>query len=308
MSALDALISSSEGLSSAPADAVAMTPAVKAPSGKSPAGGSNLAIAGKRVSLFRAPDVTSFVDMCFGFVGQGIKFCLNTECETTSHTQDKFVVQPGALYIRHGGNKAFCSPCLLAGRVTDEQEEVMIANTKTAEEWRTIFALVDAQGSGHPMDPAGVVKRLEFYDQAMATRTPYKKRGDDASSSFFEGFSPLEQPSPTSANQSEFMWEETGELPASFVQRFKKLEGAIVALSTTVPTAIGAIGGRLGHQEDLALNTNTRLIATEGEVGEWVHSAGGRDQPAPTLWGALQGAYLESKRLRSLIGQLVQGN
>jgi hypothetical protein len=63
MSALDALISSSEGLSSAPADAVAMTPAVKAPSGKSPAGGSNLAIAGKRVSLFRAPDVTSFADV-----------------------------------------------------------------------------------------------------------------------------------------------------------------------------------------------------------------------------------------------------
>eukprot|EP00978_Attheya_sp_CCMP212_P010884 scaffold26488_cov57-Attheya_sp.AAC.3 len=145
------------------------------------------------------------------------------------------------------------------------------------------------------MDPAGVVKRLEFYDQAMATRTPYKKRGDDASTSFFEGFSPLEQPSPTSANRSEFMWEESGELPAS-------LEAATVALSTTVPTAaIGAIGGRLGHQDDLALNTNTRLIATEGEVEEWVQSAGGSEQPAPTLWGALQGAYLVK------IAQLVQG-
>eukprot|EP00978_Attheya_sp_CCMP212_P004220 scaffold9223_cov46-Attheya_sp.AAC.1 len=104
------------------------------------------------------------------------------------------------------------------------------------------------------------------------------------------------------------MWEESGELPASFVQRFKKLEAATVALSTMVPTAIGAIGGRLGHQEDLALNTNTRLIATEGEVGEWVHSAGGSEQPAPTLWGALQGAYLESNRLRSLIAKLVQGS
>eukprot|EP00978_Attheya_sp_CCMP212_P019797 scaffold55847_cov79-Attheya_sp.AAC.1 len=92
------------------------------------------------------------------------------------------------------------------------------------------------------------------------------------------------------------MWEESGELPASFVQRFKKLEAATVALSSTVPTVIGAIGGRLGHQEDLALNTNTRLIATEGS-----------EQPAPTLWGALQGAYLESERLRSLIAQLVQG-
>eukprot|EP00978_Attheya_sp_CCMP212_P010883 scaffold26488_cov57-Attheya_sp.AAC.2 len=88
MSALDDLISSSEGLSIAPAEAVAMTP---------------------------ASHVTTFVDMCFGFVGQGIKFCLNTACETTSHTQDKFVVQPGALYIRHGGNKAFCSPCLSPG-------------------------------------------------------------------------------------------------------------------------------------------------------------------------------------------------
>eukprot|EP00978_Attheya_sp_CCMP212_P004221 scaffold9223_cov46-Attheya_sp.AAC.2 len=174
MSALDNLISSSEGLSITPAEAVALTPAVKAPSGKSPAGGSNLAIAGKRVSLFRAPDVTSFADMCFGFAGQGIKFCLNMACETTSHTQDKFVVQPGTLYIRYGGNKAFCSPCLTAGRVTDEQEEIMIADTKIAEEWCTIFALVDAQWSGHHMDPAGVVKRLEFYDQAMATRTPYK--------------------------------------------------------------------------------------------------------------------------------------
>eukprot|EP00978_Attheya_sp_CCMP212_P025711 scaffold83212_cov59-Attheya_sp.AAC.6 len=74
-----------------------------------------------------------------------------------------------------------------------------------------------------------------------------------------------------------------------------------------VPTAIGAIGGRLGNQEDLALNTNTRLIATEGEVGEWALSAGGSNQPAPTLWGALQGAYLESKWLWSQIAQFVQG-
>ena len=72
MSALDSLISSSAGLSLASADAVALTPAVKAPSGKSPAGGSNLAIAGKQVSLFRAPgDAVSFEGMCFGFVGQG---------------------------------------------------------------------------------------------------------------------------------------------------------------------------------------------------------------------------------------------
>eukprot|EP00978_Attheya_sp_CCMP212_P025255 scaffold80902_cov54-Attheya_sp.AAC.1 len=104
------------------------------------------------------------------------------------------------------------------------------------------------------MDPAaGVVKQLEFYDQAMATRIPYKKRGDDASTSFFEGFSPLEQHSPTSANRSEFMWEESGELPSSFVQQFKKLEAATVDLSTTVSTAIGAIGGRLGNQEHIAL-------------------------------------------------------
>eukprot|EP00978_Attheya_sp_CCMP212_P040718 scaffold225470_cov64-Attheya_sp.AAC.6 len=77
------------------------------------------------------------------------------------------------------------------GGVTNKQEEVVVADTKTAEEWCTIFALVEAQESSHPIDPARVVKRLEFYDQAMATRTPYKKRCDDAStSSFFEGFPP----------------------------------------------------------------------------------------------------------------------
>jgi hypothetical protein len=95
--------------------------------------------------LFCAPeDVSSAEDVCFGFVGQGIKFCLNMACETTSHTQDKFVVQPGTLYIRHGGNKALCSPCLLAGRVTNEQKEVMVADTKTAEECHMIFELVEA--------------------------------------------------------------------------------------------------------------------------------------------------------------------
>eukprot|EP00978_Attheya_sp_CCMP212_P012656 scaffold31654_cov38-Attheya_sp.AAC.1 len=70
MSALDDLISSSEGLSLAPAEAVALAPAVKAPSGKSPAGGSNLAIAGKRVALFRAPDVSSFADMCLDLLAR----------------------------------------------------------------------------------------------------------------------------------------------------------------------------------------------------------------------------------------------
>jgi hypothetical protein len=68
------------------------------------------------------------------------------------------------------------------------------------------------------MDPAYVVQCLEFYNQAMATRTPYKKRVDDASSSFLEGFSTLERPNPTSTYQSKFMWEESGELLASFVE------------------------------------------------------------------------------------------
>eukprot|EP00978_Attheya_sp_CCMP212_P009538 scaffold22560_cov57-Attheya_sp.AAC.3 len=275
MSALDVLISSSKGLCLAPDYADARTPALKAPIGKSPAGGAILRLWEIGFRCFVLQRMCLPQRMCVLALWARV-LSLNTACETTSHTQ-KFVVQPGALYIRHGGKEAFCSPY-----------------TKTAEEWCMIFVLVEAQGSGHPMDPAGVVKRLELYDQAMATRTPYKKMGDDASTSFFEGFSPLEQTNPTSANKSEFMWEESGELPASFVERFKKLETATVALSTTVPTVIGAIGGRLGHQE-------------AGPCFEHQHPADCNGRGAPTLWGALQGAYLESDRLRSQLAQFVQG-
>eukprot|EP00978_Attheya_sp_CCMP212_P025712 scaffold83212_cov59-Attheya_sp.AAC.7 len=145
MSVLDALIcSSSEGLSLAPDDAGAQTPALKAPIGKSPAGGSNLAIAGKWVLLFCAP-------------------------EDVPSTED-------ALFIFAMEETRLFSPCLLAGWVTDEQKEVMVTDIKTAEEWLTIL-LVEAQGSGHHMDPAGVVKSLEFYDQAMTTRGCHIRRG-----------------------------------------------------------------------------------------------------------------------------------
>jgi hypothetical protein len=111
-------------------------------------GNTKLEIVGKQVSLFCASeDVPSADDVCFGFVGQGIMFCLNTACVTTSHSQDKFVVQSGDLYIpRHGGTRLFAArvyrqPC----QVTNEQKEVtMVEDTKTAEDWRTIFAFVEA--------------------------------------------------------------------------------------------------------------------------------------------------------------------
>jgi hypothetical protein len=69
--------------------------------------------------LFCAPeDVHSAEDVCFDFVGQGINFCLNTACETISQTQDKFVVQPGALYIHQhvGETRLFAAHVYWRGR------------------------------------------------------------------------------------------------------------------------------------------------------------------------------------------------
>ena len=147
----------------------------------------------RRVRLFAVSEPV-VASTCLGLLGRsGESFCTRPKLEGQEtcgtkhqgHGGPNTVQESGSrLYISMATGKAFTSPCLSASLVDPVTMSGWLQSSKTAEEWRDLFA---AHERGQPKDDQ---LQMDFLQKGRAFQTPSKRAGVDVVVEEADSFEP----------------------------------------------------------------------------------------------------------------------